>query len=103
MKPIRLILADDQQLFIDGLSALLAYEKEIEIVGKAGNGMEVLDLLGKKLPDVVVTDIQMPELNGIELTRELRYAYPELPVIGLTMFGEDHLIVDMLEAGARGY
>ena len=97
------ILADDLPMFTEGLSLLLQHNSEIRLLATASNGIEVLRLLPETMPDVLVTDIQMPEMNGIELTKEIRQYYPQIKVIGLTMFKEDHLIVDMLEAGAKGY
>lgn len=100
---IKLIIAEDQALFRDGLRMLLHNEADIAIIGEAANGQEVMDLLLKEKPDVVITDIQMPEMDGVELTRELQGVYPEIKVIALTMYQEEYLIVDMLEAGAKGY
>lgn len=82
---------------------LLAHEESIRIVGEASDGHEAFRLIADAKPDVVVTDIQMPKMDGIELTRELKQSYPNIPVIALTQFKEDHLIVEMLEAGAKGY
>lgn len=100
---IKLIIAEDQALFRDGLRMLLQNEADISIIGEAANGQEVMDLLLKEKPDVIITDIQMPEMDGAELTRELQGVYPEIKVIALTMYQEEYLIVDMLEAGAKGY
>jgi DNA-binding NarL/FixJ family response regulator len=100
---IKLIIAEDQALFRDGLRLLLQNEADIEIVGEAANGQEAMDLLLKEKPDVIITDIQMPEMDGVELTKELQGCYPEIKVIALTMYQEEYLIVDMLEAGAKGY
>lgn len=101
--PVSVLIADDLLMFREGLCLLLANRDDIRIAGEADNGLEAFRLAQELKPDVVITDIQMPEMNGIELTRELKALYPQLPVIALTMFKEDHLIVDMLEAGARGY
>jgi DNA-binding NarL/FixJ family response regulator len=100
---IKIIIADDQRLVREGLKMYLQHEPGILIIGEAQNGREVLNLAGQEKPDVVITDIQMPEMDGIELTRELHAAYPEIKVIAVTVFRQDHLIVDMLEAGAKGY
>jgi DNA-binding NarL/FixJ family response regulator len=100
---IKVILADDLPMFTEGLSLLLQHNGEIRLLATASNGIEVLRMLPETMPDVLVTDIQMPEMNGIELTMEIRQYYPQIRVIGLTMFKEDHLLVDMLEAGAKGY
>ena len=100
---IKIIIADDQVLFLKGLRLLLKDEEGLSIIGEASNGSEVIKLIQKEKPNIVITDIQMPEMDGIELTQLLREHYPEIKVIGLTVFEEDHLIVDMIEAGARGY
>jgi DNA-binding NarL/FixJ family response regulator len=101
--PIRLLIADDLVLFRQGLGLLLANEDSIQISGEAENGLEALHKAAELQPDVVITDIQMPEMDGIEFTKELKLSYPNIPVIALTMFKEEHLIVDMLNAGAKGY
>jgi DNA-binding NarL/FixJ family response regulator len=100
---IKVIIADDQSLFREGLRVVLDNADDISIIGEAGNGQEVLELVISEKPDVIVTDIQMPEMDGIELTKELQEVYPEIKIIGLTMYEEDYLVVEMLEAGARGY
>ena len=100
---IRIIIAEDQDMFREGLKVLLEHHDDIKIIGEADNGRHALDLVSREKPDVLVTDIQMPEMDGIELTKEIRLSYPEVAVIGLTMFEDSHLIIDMLEAGAKGY
>lgn len=101
--PIRISIADDHELLRKGFHTLLRKQKDIEIIGEAENGKELLQLLELDQPDVVVTDIRMPVMDGIEATRKIREAYPHLPVLALTMFNEESLIIDMLEAGAKGY
>jgi DNA-binding NarL/FixJ family response regulator len=103
LTPLRLVLADDHELFRDGLQVMLRKQPTIETIGEAANGVELLYLVRTLHPDVVITDIKMPQMDGIEATRQLVKEYPELPVIALSMFDEENLIVDMLEAGARGY
>lgn len=102
-KKVSVIIADDQGLFLEALGVMLRQFDFIEVTGEAGNGQEVLELVMKKRPDVVVTDIQMPEMDGVALTRALQEYYPETRVIALTAMEDDSYIVDMLEAGARGY
>lgn len=102
-KIINVIIADDQSMFLDGLRMMLASYPTIRIIGEAANGQEVLDLIVKEKADVIITDIQMPVMGGVELTRELLSHYPDMKVIALTGFEEDHYIVDMFEAGAKGY
>jgi DNA-binding NarL/FixJ family response regulator len=100
---IKMVIADDLQMFREGLKMLLENEDQIEIVGEASNGVQLLYLVQEYQPDVVLTDIEMPELNGIEATLKMRERFPGVAVIGLTIFEDDYLIVDMLRAGARGY
>ena len=82
---------------------MLGMENSILLSGEAENGKELLKVVEDLLPDVVITDIEMPVMNGIEATEKIKEKWPGTGVIALTMFGEDHLIVDMLEAGASGY
>lgn len=102
-KTIKVIIADDQSMFLDGLRMMLAGYPTITILGEAANGEEVMSLVVQEKPDVIITDIQMPQMDGIELTKELLKHYPEIKIIALTGFGDDHYVVDMFEAGARGY
>jgi DNA-binding NarL/FixJ family response regulator len=100
---ISIYLADDYPLFRTGLSLLLEQESGFKIAGEASNGKMLLELMRQAPADVVITDIEMPEMNGIEATIALKAEFPDVPVIALTIFNEDHLIIDMLEAGASGY
>lgn len=102
-QPIRIALADDHSIFREGMKVLLEKTNELEITGMAGNGKELLKIIREQKPDVVITDIDMPEMNGIEATREIHKEFPDIPVIALTIFNDEHFIVDMLEAGAKGY
>lgn len=101
--PIVTVLADDLPLFLDGLNELLQKEPLLHIAGKARNGQELVNMVELIRPEIVITDIQMPVLNGIEATAEICQRFPEVGVIGLTMYEDGHLIVDAMEAGARGY
>lgn len=101
--PVRIVVADDHSIFREGLQLLLKKEKTIEVAGEAADGDALLVLIAEVQPDVVVTDIDMPGKNGIEVTRILKQSHPSIGVIALTMFGEEHLVVDMMEAGANGY
>jgi DNA-binding NarL/FixJ family response regulator len=100
---IRIIIADDHEMFRDGFKLMLTKQKDIQLVGEAENGRELVRMVEEKKPDVVVTDIKMPLMDGIEAARKINELYPDTGVIGLSMFDEDDLIVDMLEAGAKGY
>ena len=98
---IRIIIADDHEMFRDGFKLMLTKQEDIQLVGEAENGRELVKLVEEKKPDIVVTDIKMPIMDGIEAAKKIMELYPETGVIGLSMFNEDDLIVDMLEAGAH--
>lgn len=101
--PLRILVADDHRLFRDGVRALLASLEGLEVVAEAATGDEALALALELRPDVVLMDVQMPGLNGIEATRRLRAAAPEVGVVVVTMYEDDELVFAALRAGARGY
>ncbi len=101
--PIRIIVADDHELIRDGFHTMLKKEEDIELVGEATDGIELIELVEKLKPDVIITDIKMPRMDGIQAVREIVKRFPDTGIIALTLYDEDNLIVDMLEAGARGY
>jgi len=100
---IRILLADDHQILLDALRWLLSGEKDMEVVGEAKDGHAALKLAATLKPDVVVTDISMPGMNGIEATRLLTSRHPEIKVIALSAHTNRQHVADMLEAGAAGY
>ena len=100
---IKIIIADDHEMYRDGFKLMLTKQADIQLTGEAENGRELLELVAEMRPDVVVTDIKMPVMDGIEAARKISEQYPDVGIIGLSMFDEDDLIVDMLEAGAKGY
>jgi DNA-binding NarL/FixJ family response regulator len=100
---IRILLVDDQRLMRDGLRTLLELETDFEIVGEAGDGQTGLDVFDQTRPDVVLMDIRMPQMNGVEATRRLMAREPEARVIILTTFDDDANVFEGLRAGARGY
>ena len=102
-EPIRVLIADDHPLFRDGLSALFIDGEESELVGAASTGTEAVALALGTQPDVVVMDLGMPELDGIEATRRIVADSPHIAVLVLTMFDDDDSIFSALRAGARGY
>jgi DNA-binding NarL/FixJ family response regulator len=102
-EPIRVLIADDHPLFRDGLTALINDGPGTELAGTATTGTEAVDLARETQPDVVVMDLQMPELNGIEATRRIVADSPHIAVLVLTMFDDDDSIFSALRAGARGY
>jgi NarL family two-component system response regulator LiaR len=101
--PIRLIVVDDHTVVRSGIKFSLLPFDDIELVGEAGSGEEALHLCGKLNPHVVLMDIMMPGMNGIETTRILRERFPQVQVIALTSFQEGSLVQEALEAGAIGY
>jgi DNA-binding NarL/FixJ family response regulator len=103
MDSIRVLIADDHTLFRDGLRALLASIPGIEVVGEASSGSEALRLAVEHQPDVILMDIQMPDLNGIEATRHILRTSPHIGIIVLTMFQDDDSVFAVMRAGARGY
>ncbi len=103
MKSIRVLLADDHELVRQGLQALLATLPGIEVVAEAGNGREVLRLSEVLHPDVVLMDIMMPEMNGLEATAQLAAKYPRIRSIILSMNGSEEYVLKAMRAGAVGY
>lgn len=103
MKRIRILLADDHAVVRQGFKMILGAEADMEIVGEAGNGREALELAEKWKPDVVVMDVAMPELNGIEATRRMTGSLPHTRVIALSMHKDSVYVREVLRAGARGY
>ena len=101
--PIKVLIADDHQLFREGLTNLLADAPDIEIVAQAENGQEVLEKVRFSKPDIVLMDIGMPILNGIDATKALCKEFPDIKTIALSMHDEKTYIKGMLEAGAWGY
>ena len=100
---INVILADDHELFRDGFAVMLSKYPGIRLMAEAADGEELLRLTHELHPDVVITDIKMPRLDGIEVMHRLKAEAPHIGVIALTNYDEDALIVEMLESGARGY
>ncbi len=103
MEKIRLGIADDHKIFRNGLKATLEDNPDFEIVVEAANGKQLLALLAGKVPDVILMDIKMPELDGIQTTAQVKQRYPGIKVLALSMFNEDKYIMDMMKAGASGY
>jgi len=101
--PIKIAIADDHAIFREGFKLLLKNQNELELVGEADDGRELLQIVDLHQPDVVIIDIKMPVMDGVETCKQLIKKYPDINVIALSMFNDDNLIIDMLEAGARGY
>lgn len=101
--PIRLIIADDHEVYRDGLKTLLGKTTELQVIGEASNGKELIDVCDALRPDIVLTDIKMPLMDGIEAAAYISSHIPHVKIIALSMFNQDNLILDMLNAGASGY
>jgi DNA-binding NarL/FixJ family response regulator len=100
---IKVLIADDHQIVRESLRALLEKEPGISVVGEAGEGRTALRLARELLPDVIIMDVAMPDLNGIEATRQVMAEFPEIKVIALSMHNDRRFVLNMLKAGARGY
>jgi len=100
---IRLVIADDHEIFRDGLALMLSKQETIALVGQAGDGHELLKVVTETKPDIVLTDIKMPGMDGIVASKILLKQHPRVKIIALSMYEEENLIVEMLEAGAKGY
>jgi DNA-binding NarL/FixJ family response regulator len=100
---VRVLIADDQTLFRVGLARLLEEDPRVDIVGQAGDGAEAIKLAGALKPDVVLMDLKMPNVDGIEATRQILASYPGVRVLLLTTFEADNHVIQALKAGASGY
>jgi DNA-binding NarL/FixJ family response regulator len=101
--PLRVIVADDQRVVREGLTLMLGLIDGIESVGAAADGEEALEMVAAEAPDVVLMDLRMPRLDGIEATRRLAETHPGVGVVALTTYADDETVVAALQAGARGY
>jgi DNA-binding NarL/FixJ family response regulator len=100
---IRVMIADDQKIVREGLKMILSLHKEIQIVAEAENGQKLLDMLQNKCVDVILMDIRMPVMDGIEATKKIKSLYPKIKIIILTTFDEDDYVFNGLKNGADGY
>ncbi len=100
---IKLLLVDDQDILTEGLKLILGVEDDIEVVGTANNGKKAYELCRIRKPDLVLMDIQMPELNGVEATAMIKKDFPHIKIIVLTTFNDDEYIYEALKNGASGY
>jgi len=103
MKLIRVLIVDDHALFREGVYAILKSVPDIEIIGEAGTGKDALTLVSDLIPDVVLMDIQMPDLNGVEATEQILKNHPNMGIIIVTMLEDDDSLFSAMRAGARGY
>lgn len=100
---LTVFIVDDHQMLIDGIRALLSNEPDFEIIGEALRSVDALEKLRKKAVDIIITDINMPDMNGIEFARAIRLTHPNQKILALSMFNEKSTITDMLDAGVSGY
>lgn len=100
---ITIAIAEDHQMLIDGVISFFEYNDNIKIVGTANNGLDLIELVNKKQPKLVITDIRMPKMDGIEATKHIKKKYPHIKVLAMTMFDQHKAIKQMIDAGATGY
>lgn len=100
---IRLVIAEDHQSLIDGIKIFLEYEDDIQVVGEANDGERLLEIVRAKQPDIVLTDIRMPKMDGITAARQIKKEFPQCKVIAFSMFEQEEAIAQMADAGVQGY
>jgi two-component system response regulator NreC len=103
MPKIKVLLAEDHTIVRKGIRSLLDGEPDIEVVGEAEDGREAVEKVEELSPDIVLMDITMPHLNGLDATRQIKKMFPEVKVLGLTMYTNEEYILQLLQAGASGY
>src|SRR6266702_2839678 len=103
MDTLRILIADDHPLFRKGMRTLLTATAGTEVIGEATTGQEVIELADRLQPDVILMDLQMPGINGIEATRQILQASPHIRILVVTLFEDDSSVFTALRAGARGY
>ncbi|MEM9952554.1 MAG: response regulator transcription factor [Chloroflexota bacterium] len=101
--PIRLIVADDHPVVREGLVAILSTQRDFEVIAEAHNGKELIAMAQQYTPDIILTDLEMPEIDGVEAIRRIRDLLPEMNFIVFTAFDTDERIVNAVQAGAKGY
>ncbi len=99
----KVIICDDQAIIRDGLEMLLKLERDIEVVGLAQDGAEVVELAAAHTPDLILMDLKMPGINGVEATRRIRTQHPDMKILVLTTYDDDVWLFDAIRAGASGY
>lgn len=99
----RVALGDDHRLFREALCSILAAEPDLEVVGQGSTGAEILDMVARTVPDVLLLDIALPDMNGIELARKCSKRHPEVKILAVTGYADKVFVEEMLKAGAQGY
>ena len=102
-KPIRIVIADDHEMIRDGLQVMIGKIPELEIIGEAVNGVQLVQQVRNLMPDVILTDVRMPVMSGLEAVKIIRDEFPHIGIIALSSYDEEDLITDMLNAGVKGY
>jgi len=102
-EPLRVLIADDHPLFRNGMRALLAADLDTEVVSEATTGEEAIEMAAALQPDVILMDLQMPGMSGIEATRSILHTSPHIRILVVTMYEDDHSVFTAMRAGARGY
>lgn len=103
MTPTQIVLADDHELVRDGIKSLLENEPSFQVIDEASDGVEALEVISKRQPDLLIVDIRMPNMNGIEVVRQLTEKYPDIKKLVLSMHDSEEYVVESIEAGADGY
>lgn len=103
MHKIKVLIVDDHALVRDGIRALLALAADIEVIGEAANGREALEKVGELAPDVVLMDLAMPTMGGLDATRRIRKEFPRTKVLAVTQYDDSDYVIPLVEAGARGF
>lgn len=103
MDILKVIIVDDHEIFRNGLQTILKRIENVKLIASASNGSEFLELLKREVPDVVLMDIKMPVIDGVDATRYALASHPEIKIIALTMFGDEEYLQQMIQAGAKGF
>lgn len=103
MNPIKIVLADDHELVRDGIKSLLESEKEFHVVAEASDGKEALEVIAVQNPDLLIVDIRMPKMNGLEVVKEMTNSFPNIKKLVLSMHDSEEYVVEAIQAGADGY
>jgi len=103
MNKIKILLVDDHQIVRDGIKKILADEKDFELIASLNDGLETLDFIKKNKPDIIIADLSMPNISGIELTEKITADFPDVKVLILSMFTNEDYIFNAIKAGAKGY